>query len=435
MRIAWLGSARDGGGVPGMGGMLLEGLLNRGAQVDMFTTESDQEIAHSLRGHKNLNIVRTDPRWSWGRWYSRKAFLAFMSSTIARARAYGRLCDLLIARNSQVPYDCIFQLSQTELFKLGRRHKELPPIVVYPCVHAAGELRWHRRESAYARQSESMFMHYVSRIFLIYRSAVQKRELRKPALILGMSHRFNELLSQDYGIDPRRQAVLYHPIRTATNDTLPTQERADSREGRPIRILYVARISVRKGVEQIIELSHRLDDLHGQIQIDVIGDRTQWSNYLQHLKNLNPRTSRYLGALSHDATMSAYGDADLLLLPSMYEPGGLVVGEALSQGVCIVVSDEVGSAEPIEGDCCRKFPAGNVAEFERQTRALIQDVRGRPDELRAHAHAQAVESFAPGKIADQLFGILADVATERRPAATFCNANERHFPGTGVSAE
>ena len=33
MRIAWLGSARDGGGVPGMGGLLLEGLLDRGARL------------------------------------------------------------------------------------------------------------------------------------------------------------------------------------------------------------------------------------------------------------------------------------------------------------------------------------------------------------------------------------------------------------------
>ena len=263
----------------------------------MFTTETDSELAHSLRGHKNLNVIRTDPGWSWGRWYSRKAFLAFMSSTIVRARAYGRLCDLLIAQNAQSPYDCIFQLSQTELFKLGRHRNKLPPIIVYPCVHAAGELRWHRRESADARQSEGVFMHYISRLFLIYRSAVQKRELRKPALILGMSRRFNQLLSQDYGIDPRRQAVLYHPIRTATETVFRAKQYAHPPASRPVRILYVARISVRKGVEQIIELSHRLDDLYGQIQIDVIGDRTQWSSYVAHLKKLNPRTSRYLGSL------------------------------------------------------------------------------------------------------------------------------------------
>ena len=138
--------------------------------------------------------------------------------------------------------------------------------------------------------------------------------------------------------------------------------------------------------------------------------------------------------------MTAYCDADLLLLPSMYEPGGLVVGEALSRGVCVVVSDEVGSAEPIEGACCRKFPAGNVAEFERQTRALIQDVRNRPDELRADAHAQAVQWFSPGKIADQLFGILAGVPQSEdryRPSAIQIKAKrENQFADdpSGVAA-
>jgi len=417
MRIAWLGPAREGGGVPGMGGMLLEGILDRGAEVDLFTTEPDEDIARSLHGRANLNVIRTDPRWSWDRWYSRKAFMAFLSSTVARARAYGRLCDLLIERNVQAPYDCIFQLSQTELFKLGRNRKKLPPIVVYPCVHAAGELRWHRRESAYARQSEGTLMHYIARLFLIYRSAVQKRELRKPALIVGMSRRFNELLSRDYGIDPRRQAVLYHPIRMSTTGVSSVEEIAGRREVRPIRMLFVARISVRKGVEQIIELSHRLDDLYGQIQIDVVGDRTQWSNYLAHLKNLNPRTARYLGPLSHEATMAAYADADILLLPSMYEPGGLVVGEALSRGVCVVVSDEVGSAEPVEGECCRRFPAGDVAEFERQTRKLLEDLRSRPRALRAMARDQAAKWFAPSKIADHLFGILARVTAGGKPLA------------------
>ena len=183
-------------------------------------------------------------------------------------------------------------------------------------------------------------------------------------------------------------------------------------------MLFVARISVRKGVEQIIELSRRLDDLRGQVQIEVMGDRTQWSDYRGHLKDLNPRTARYAGSINHHAVMGEYDRADLLLLPSMYEPGGLVVGEALSRGVCAVVSDEVGSGEPVHEDVCRKFPAGDVDAFERQVRRMIDDLRTRRPALRAAARQQAVEHFAPDKIARQFMELLQTAAaiSARQPA-------------------
>ena len=409
MRIAWLGEARDGGGVPGMGALLLEGLLDLGVLIDYYTTDAMDDLPAAIRNRPNFQLVRTERRWEWGRWYSRKPYRAFISGTIARVRAYGRLTRMLIERNARQRYDCIFQLSQTELFELGKAVRDLPPIVVYPCVHAAGELTWHRRESRYALQSERAALHYLTRMILRYRSGKQSKDVQIPALVIGMSRRFNELTARDYGIDPARQAVLYHPIRTATPDALPLADRPDSG---PIRMLYVSRISVRKGVEQIIELSRRLDDLAGKVQIDVIGDRTQWSDYRAHLKELNPRTARSLGGLPHAATMAAYENADILLLPSMYEPGGLVVGEALSRGLCAVVSDEVGSGEPVDERVSRKFPAGDMDAFERQTRVLVADLQSRRRELREAARVQAIEHFAPDKIARRLLDLLTRVVEQ-----------------------
>ena len=134
-------------------------------------------------------------------------------------------------------------------------------------------------------------MHYAVRAILHFRSFVQRREMRKPALIIGLSRRFNELLIQDYGVPPQRLAVLYHPIRAAGENCSVDRH---GPPGTPVKLLFAGRISVRKGVEQLIELSHRLDDLAGKIQIDVVGDRTQWSDYTAHLKELNPRTDRFL---------------------------------------------------------------------------------------------------------------------------------------------
>jgi glycosyltransferase involved in cell wall biosynthesis len=418
MRIAWLGPAGEGGGGPGLGSLLLECVLRQGAEVDFYTSLSRDDLPRSLSAYPKLRVVQEVNPWQWGQWYSRTPFLSFVSGTWARSRALNRSAKELIRRNRAEPYDCVFQWAFAELFVLGKHLHELPPVIVYPGVHSAGELRWHRRESAYARQSENPLMHAAVRAYLILRSRYQGGQLRKPTLVLGLSRRFNELLAEDYAVDPARMEVLYHPIATAAaggRSPLPTRLPDPSR---PMKLLFVARISVRKGLEQIVELSHRLDDLAGKVEIEVIGGRTQWSDYSKHLKDLNPRTAQYRGSLNHNEMARAYDSADILLMPSMYEPGGIVVGEALSRGLCLVVSDEVGSAEPVVADCCRRFHAGDIDTFERLTRELIDDLRGPDSErLRTLAQAEATRHFDPDTIGRQLISTLERVVIERRQSA------------------
>jgi glycosyltransferase involved in cell wall biosynthesis len=411
MRIAWTGGIGQGGGVGGMSEMLLKGLLEQGVQVECYC--SFEGVPERLREHANLKIISTPPRWEKGHWYSRKPFLTFISSTFARTQAYNRLCDILIQNHARQPYDCIFQFSQTELFKLGKNLDKLPPVIIFPCVHAAGELRWHRKESEYALQSENFWLHYIVRAILTYRVWEQKRQSLKPALIIGMSQRFNDLIAVDYNIPPSRQAVIYQPILQRNDENVRNADEAAA--CRTItKLLFVGRISVRKGLQYIVELSKRLDDLAGQVQIDIIGGYTQWSDYRAHLKEINPNTARYLGEMTHSDITAAYDDADILLVPSLYEPGGIVVGEALNKGVCVVASDAVGSAEIVKNECHRPFPAGDVDEFELQVRRLIDDLKTRRQELRQCARDQAQTHFEVNKIAEKLTSLLEQVASVHR---------------------
>jgi glycosyltransferase involved in cell wall biosynthesis len=406
MRIAWIGS-----GTSGLGVFLLEGLLKQGLEVDYYC--SFEDIPERLQTAENLTFVTTPRQWEWGKWYSRNSFLAFLSGTVARTKAYNRLCDKLIENHAQRAYDCVFQFSQTELFKIGENLDKLPPVVIYPCSHAAGELRWHRRESAYALQSENFLVHYITRAYYTYRVGVQKRQAHKPALIIGPSRQFNRLMAEDYNISPDRQAAIYHPTRLQSEAEAKRVDEAS--EHRTItNLLFISRISFRKGLEYITELSDRLVDLEGQIQIDVIGGYTQWSDYRGHLKELNPKTARYRGELPHPEMMATYDSGDILLVPSLYEPGPIVVSEALSRGLCVVGSDAVGAGEIIEGDCFRSFATENMNEFERQVRQLIEDLKTRRQELRHCAREQARKHFDPEKIAKDMVLLFEKVSADSK---------------------
>ena len=407
MRIAWIGGVSDGGGVGGIGALTLYSVLQLGVQVDYY--RSSEPIPDYLLEYPNLNVIVTPSWWDWGKWYSSKPFTAFISSTVARTQSYNELCVKVIERHADKPYDCIFQFSQTELFHLGKNLDKLPPIVVYPCVHAGGEYYWHSQEKDYALQVESYFKHYLVRCFLGYRTWLQKRELKKPTLVVGMSHRFNNLISKDYKIEPTRQRVLYHPIRSQDKEvTFQSDLAAQNRK--VVKLLFVSRMSVRKGLQHIIELSHRLNDLAGQVEIHLIGGSTQWSDYSGHLKDLNPNTAKYIKSMNRTEIAEAYSNADALLIPSLYEPGGIVVGEALSYGLCIVASDAIGSAEVLEGDIIREFSAGDMDGFEQTVRQLIQDLYTDRQSIRSAARAECKEHFDPEKIGRQLIEILSKVS-------------------------
>ncbi len=410
LRIAWTGSAVgdiDVGSVSAVGGILLAQVLEHGIEVDLFHPAPREELPAWLLEHPGLTLVAEPVRFTWGRWYSSNPIAVFLTGSAARVRTQLRLGRRLLARHRERRYDAVFQFSQTELFALGRPGSKAPPIVVHPCTTASRELLWHRKESAYALESESRVRHYIARAVLEARSRVQRRELRRPRLVVGPSATFNRLLSADYGVDLARTRVLRHPV-DATRFAGVQRRPA---EGRPIVLLFAARLSARKGFELVTALSHRLADLDGEVLIKVMAGGSLWSDYSAHLADLHPALARRCEGVSPGEMDAVYADADALLVPSHYEPGSLVVGEALAAGVPVIASDQVGPVEVLSERVCRVFADGDLDALEAQVRRLVAELRaGEGEALAAQARREVAEQFAPERMGSTVVAILEEAA-------------------------
>lgn len=103
--------------------------------------------------------------------------------------------------------------------------------------------------------------------------------------------------------------------------------------------------------------------------------------------------ARFAGFVNQTELPKHYALGDLFVLPSTYEPRGLVVNEAMAVGLPVIASDRVGAI----GDLVRDvFPAGDAPALARQLDALIDDP-SRLEEMRAWSREKiATWNYAAG---------------------------------------
>ena len=198
------------------------------------------------------------------------------------------------------------------------------------------------------------------------------------------------------GADPARTVIA--PI-TAVAPQRPT-ERPRHDTAAPTRYLFVGRFIERKGVDVLLEAFRRLDA--GELWIAGNGPLDE---AVQAAAAGNPRV-RLLGHVAGDALADAYAGADVLVVPSLYEPWGLVVHEALAYGLAVIVTDQVGAGDDLIDPGINGYvvPAGStqaLAEAMGAVASWTEDQWGRVatrsiELLASCSIDRAVEGFLRG---------------------------------------
>src|SRR5208282_4697924 len=136
-------------------------------------------------------------------------------------------------------------------------------------------LHWMRSERELSRRCEGWLRPRLVMGWLLIRSRRQRRDIGRAAEVLALSNGFGRHLAEDYGVDPTRIRIAPNPIDL---ESFRPQLHGISAEG-SLRVAVVGRISVRKGLELVVELSHRMRDLAGLVHFEIVGDPSLWSDY------------------------------------------------------------------------------------------------------------------------------------------------------------
>lgn len=149
-------------------------------------------------------------------------------------------------------------------------------------------------------------------------------------------------------------------------------------------LLFVGKLITEKAPDTLmaaLSLLHADAGLKVKPVLIMVGEGKMHDRLSNMAAMLPPGAVHFAGFRNQTELPAYYVGCDILVLPSVFEPWGVVVNEAMNSGLCIVASDHVGSAVDlvVPGSNGMVFPAGNAAQLA----AALKQVLLRPEMIEA----------------------------------------------------
>lgn len=154
-------------------------------------------------------------------------------------------------------------------------------------------------------------------------------------------------------------------------DGWPFAERR--RHSGPAELLYFGRLEYEKGVHDAIAALPRIRRTHPGTTLTIAGDGTQL-DFLQEQarKHKVLKATNFVGRVNHSQLLAHLHRADVAVLPSHYEPFGIVALEAAATGTPLVTSTAGGLGEAvINGVTGMSHPPSNIGALANAVRAVL----------------------------------------------------------------
>jgi glycogen(starch) synthase len=221
--------------------------------------------------------------------------------------------------------------------------------------------------------------------------SVERWMARRADGVIVCSYYMREHVADIFDLDERRITVIPNGVdpselRGGGEETALRREFASPHEK---LVLFVGRLVYEKGFQLALDaLPSVIEQIEG-VRFVVAGSGT----YERELKAQAERLGLsehgiFLGWIGDDALHSLYRIADLCVVPSIYEPFGLVALEAMASGCPCIVADTGGLREvvPLGERVGLRFNGGDAEHLGAMIERLLVD-----DELRERLVTEASE--------------------------------------------
>lgn len=167
--------------------------------------------------------------------------------------------------------------------------------------------------------------------------------------------------------------------------------------GPGLKVIFVGALTQQKGISYFFEALN-LASASVQLEVTIIG--VDYANGANRLLNQQLKKYQWLKTASHSEVMRHLLAADVLVLPSVAEAFGLVVGEALATATAVIVSQNCGAADLVVDDVngyvvpvrSAEAIAGHLVELARNP----QKLRGLKENALLSSYGTTWDAYAKG---------------------------------------
>ncbi|HEY6779762.1 MAG TPA: glycosyltransferase family 4 protein [Thermoleophilaceae bacterium] len=232
--------------------------------------------------------------------------------------------------------------------------------------------------------------------------------------VITCSAYMREHVSDIYGLDEGRVAVIPNgidPSELVPVDDLETLRASFATPDQKL-VLLVGRLVYEKGFQLALEALPGLIERVGNVRFIIAGSGTAEQELRKQAHELGlDEHGTFLGWIGDDVLHSLYRIADLCVIPSIYEPFGLVALEAMASGCPCLVADTGGLREVVPNeDVGLRFRSRDPSSLAAMAERLLTDEALR-DKLVAEA-SEHVLSFDWSDVARQVESIYRELVAE-----------------------
>ena len=168
---------------------------------------------------------------------------------------------------------------------------------------------------------------------------IEKDGFKEADKIIAVSNYTKKKIVKNYNINEGKIEVIHNAI-----------EEIGRRKGKPYSkmkiILYLGRFSIQKGPDYFIRAARKVLEYRDDVLFVMAGTGELLPQMIDLAYDLNIGDKiLFTGRLSDEEVQRIYDEADIYVLPSVSEPFGLTVLEAISKGVPVIISKNSGVRE------------------------------------------------------------------------------------------
>ena len=246
----------------------------------------------------------------------------------------------------------------------------------------------------------------------------ERRMVRRADHVITCSRYMASHVSTVFGVSPDRITPIQNGIDPRDLEPVASdlgELRARYAETGERLVLLVGRLVYEKGFHLALDALAPVIAKLGGIRFVVAGTGTAEAELRRQARRLGlDRNGVFLGWVGDDMLHSLYRISDLCIVPSIYEPFGLVALEAMASGCLCVVADTGGLREVVPGDGTvgLRFPSRDAAALQEVLERVLTD-----DDERAQLVAEAREHvlrFDWGEVARQTLALYGELTPSAR---------------------